>query len=335
MAARVFSGIQPTGAIHIGNYVGAIRNWVRLQDQYESYFCIVDYHAVTIPYDPREMPGKVFEAAMDILAAGLDPQKCVFFIQSCVPEHMELAWVFNSLASLGALERMTQFKEKSERFRENVNAGLFTYPVLQAADILLYKAAIVPVGEDQLQHLELTREIARRFNNHFGETFPEPEAELTPAARIMALNDPTRKMSKSIEGSFISLSDSEAEMRKKISRAVTDTGPHTGEMSPGVRNLFTLLKAFAAAETVRHFEAQYEAGTLRYGELKPALAEAVAAEMNPVRERREELAAHPERVWEALDHGAQRARQVAVEIMAEVREKMGMRGGRSEGFSRK
>jgi tryptophanyl-tRNA synthetase len=322
---RVFSGIQPTGAIHIGNYVGAIRNWVRLQDRHESYFCIVDYHAITIPYEPQKMPALVQDAALDILASGLDPEKCVFFAQSDVPEHTELAWIFNSLASIGALERMTQFKEKSEQYRDNINAGLFTYPVLQAADILLYKAGIVPVGEDQLQHLELTREIARRFNSRFGETFPEPEAALTPAARIMALNDPIRKMSKSIAGSFISLSDSEAEMRKKIARAVTDVGPVEGEMSPGVANLFTLLKAFASADTVRYFEEQYDAGTLRYSELKPAVAEAMVAELNPVRERREELAAHPERVREALDHGAQRARKVAVQTMDEVREKMGFR----------
>jgi tryptophanyl-tRNA synthetase len=324
--ARVFSGIQPTGAVHIGNYVGAVRNWVRMQDAHECYFCIVDYHAITISYDPREMPERVFEAALDILAAGVDPERCVFFAQSAVREHTELCWVFNSLASVGALERMTQFKEKSEQFRDNINAGLFTYPVLQAADILLYKAAVVPVGEDQLQHLELSREIARRFNNHFGETFPEPKAELTPAARIMGLNDPTRKMSKSIPGSFISLSESEAEMRKKLMRAVTDAGPQGPEMSPGVKNLFTLLEAFAPAETVGHFNAQYEAGTLRYGELKPALADAVVAELNPIRERREELAAHPERVWDALDYGANRAREIASRTMDEVRQKMGLVG---------
>jgi len=328
MPARVFSGIQPTGAIHLGNYVGAVRNWVRLQDRLESYICIVDYHAITIPYDAKEFPGRVFEAGLDLLASGIDPQKCVLFLQSTVPEHTELSWIFNSLASMGALERMTQFKEKSEQFRDNINAGLFTYPVLQAADILLYKAALVPVGEDQLQHLELSREIARRFNHHYGETFPEPKAELTSGARIMALNDPTRKMSKSIPGSFISLSESPTEMRKKLMRAVTDAGPQEGEMSPGVKNLFLLLEAFAPAETLRHFQEQYEAGTLRYGELKPAVADAVVAELGPIQERRAELAAHPERVWEALDYGAERARKIAVETMAEVRQKMGLRGGR-------
>lgn len=327
-AARVFSGIQPTGAIHIGNYVGAVRNWVRLQDEQESFFCIVDYHAITIAYDPKEMPQRVFEAALDLLACGLDPQKCVFFLQSCVPEHTELAWIFNSLCGLGALERMTQFKDKSEQHRDNVNAGLFTYPVLQAADIMLYKANLVPVGDDQLQHLELSREVARRFNYHFGETFPEPQPALTSAKRLMGLNDPTKKMSKSIPGSFISLSESEAEARKKIMRAVTDTGPTEGEMSPGVQNLFTLLEVFAPAETVRHFREQYDAGTLRYGELKPAVADALLTGLQPIRARREELAAHPEQVWEALDYGAQRARVVAKQTMEEVREKMGLRGGR-------
>jgi tryptophanyl-tRNA synthetase len=327
MSTRVFSGIQPTGAIHIGNYVGAVRNWVRLQSQADCYFCIVDYHAITIPYEPKEMPVRVFEAALDILAAGLDPERCVFFVQSHVPEHTELAWIFNSLTSMGALERMTQFKEKSERL-DYVNAGLFTYPVLQAADILIYKAGVVPVGEDQLQHLELTREIARRFNHYYGRLFPEPKAELTPAARVMALNDPTRKMSKSIPGSFISLSESEKEIRKKISRAVTDAGPVEGEMGPGVKNLFTLLEAFASPEQVAYFRAQYDAGTLRYSELKPAVADAVVAELAPIRARREELAADPERVWRILEAGAERARAVAVETMREVRSAMGLRGGR-------
>lgn len=327
MTPRVFSGIQPTGAIHIGNYVGAVRNWVRLQNQVESYFCIVDYHAITIPYEAKEMPVRVFEAALDILASGLDPERCVFFLQSYVPEHTELAWVFNSLASMGALERMTQFKEKSERL-DYVNAGLFTYPVLQAADILVYKAGLVPVGEDQLQHLELTREIARRFNHYYGEIFPEPKAELSPAARVMALNEPTRKMSKSIPGSFISLSESDAEIRKKISRAVTDAGPVEGEMGPGVKNLFTLLEAFGTPDQVRYFREQYDAGSLRYSELKPAVGDAVVAELAPIRERREELAAEPERVWKALESGAERARAVATETMREVRSAMGLRGGR-------
>jgi tryptophanyl-tRNA synthetase len=327
MTPRVFSGIQPTGAIHIGNYVGAIRNWIRLQERAESYFCIVDYHAITTPYSPKDMPVRVYEAALDILASGLDPERCVFFVQSDVPEHTELAWALSSLASMGALERMTQFKEKSERL-EYVNAGLFTYPVLQAADILLYRAGLVPVGEDQLQHLELTREIARRFNHNFGAVFPEPKAEMTPAARVMALNEPTRKMSKSIAGSFIGLAETDAEIRKKISRAVTDTGPAEGEMGPGVKNLFTLLQAFDAPEQVKHFQEQYEAGTLRYSELKPAVGDAIVAELAPIRARREELNATPRKVWDALEQGAERARAVASVTMQEVRCALGLRGGR-------
>ncbi|MBI3909798.1 MAG: tryptophan--tRNA ligase [Armatimonadetes bacterium] len=327
MARRVFSGIQPTGAIHIGNYLGAVRNWARLQDQIDSYFCIVDYHAVTIPYDPREMPTRVFEAAVDLLASGIDPQKCTFFIQSYVPEHTELCWIFNSFAPLGALERMTQFKEKRDQFRESVNAGLFTYPVLQAADILLYKADLVPVGEDQLQHLELCRDIARRFNYRFGAAFPEPEAELTPAARIMALNDPTRKMSKSIPGSYVNLSDSDDAIRRAIRTAVTDVGPRGAEMSSGVANLFTLLAAFSAPETMARFRNEYDAGTLRYVDLKNQLAEDLVRAIAPIRARREELMAHPERVWQIMDAGAERARAIAVQTMAEVREKMGLRRG--------
>jgi tryptophanyl-tRNA synthetase len=302
-----------------------VKNWVRLQEAHESYFCIVDMHAITVPYEPAEMPARVLDAALDIMACGIDPIRSVFFVQSEVPEHTELCWILNTLAPMGALERMTQFKEKSEQFRENINVGLFDYPVLQSADILLYKAGLVPVGEDQLQHLELSREIARKFNRLFGETFPEPQPALTQAPRLMALNDPTRKMSKSIPGSFVSLSDDDATIRRKVSRAVTDTGPAGEEMSPGVANLFTLLHSFTPAGTVAHFQAQYEAGTLRYSELKPAVAEAIVTELSPLRARRDELAAHPERVREALADGAARARAVAQGTMAEVREKMGLK----------
>ncbi|MBM3459046.1 MAG: tryptophan--tRNA ligase [Armatimonadetes bacterium] len=325
MAKRVFSGIQPTGAVHIGNYVGAIRNWVRLSEQHESYFSIVDLHAITVEYDPREMPVQVYECGLDLLAAGLDPERCVLFVQSYVPEHTELCWFFNTLTGIGALERMTQFKDKSEQHQQNVNVGLFDYPVLQAADILLYKADVVPVGEDQLQHLELSREIARRFNYHFGFTFPEPQPVLTPAARVMALNEPTRKMSKSVPGSFIGLADTDAAIRKKLGRAVTDAGPGEAGMSPGVRNLFTLLEAFAPGERVAHFQEQYDAGTLRYSELKPAVAEAICTELAPIRERRAALAENPNRVWEILDAGAERARTQARQTLAEVRERMGLR----------
>ena len=325
-ARRVFSGIQPTGTLHLGNYVGALKNWVRLQAEVESFFAVVDYHAITAPFDPAEMPGRIFDAALDVLACGIDPERCTFFAQSRVPEHTELCWIFNSLTSVGALERMTQFKEKSEQFRENINAGLFDYPVLQAADILLYKANLVPVGEDQLQHLELSREIARRFNQRFGDTFPEPEPALSPAPRLMALNDPARKMSKSLPGSYISLADDGAAIRKKIGRAVTDVGPDPTAMSPGVKNLFTLLEEFADEATARHFHQEYAAGTLRYSELKPAAADAVVAALAPIRARREELVAHPDRVRAALDAGAERASTIARRTMDEVRHRLGLRG---------
>jgi tryptophanyl-tRNA synthetase len=322
---RVFSGIQPTGTIHIGNYAGAIRNWVRLQEQYECIYCIVDYHAITIPYEAKEMPRRVFEAALDILACGVDPERSTLMVQSHVPEHTELGWIFSTLTPLGALERMTQFKEKSDQFRENVNAGLFTYPVLQAADIALYQAERVPVGDDQLQHLELTREIVRKFNRTFGETFPEPQAELTAAPRIMALNDPARKMSKSLPGSFISLDDDADSIRKKVSRAVTDVGPSAGEMGPGVKNLFTLLEVFAPADLLAHFRAAYEAGNLKYSELKPALAEEMVRVLQPIRERRAALQADPDRVRDILATSARHAREIATRTMAEVRERIGLR----------
>jgi tryptophanyl-tRNA synthetase len=322
---RVFSGIQPTGTIHIGNYAGAIRNWVRLQERYECIYCIVDYHAITIPYEPKELPRRVFDAALDILACGVDPERSTLMVQSHVPEHTELCWIFNTLTPMGPLERMTQFKEKSEQFRENINVGLFGYPVLQAADIVLYKAEVVPVGDDQLQHLELTREIVRKFNRTFGDTFPEPLAELTATPRIMALNDPERKMSKSLPGSFISLDDDAATIRKKIGRAVTDVGPSVGEMGPGVKNLFTLMEVFSPPDRLAHFRAAYGAGNLKYSEMKPALAEDVVQEMEPIRQRRAALTADPDRVRDVLATSARRAREIAQRTMEEVRERIGLR----------
>lgn len=324
---RVFSGIQPTGVIHVGNYLGALRNWVAMQHEYDSVFCIVDLHAITIPYDPAEMPGRVVETAATIIAAGLDPERCIFFVQSHVPEHTELCWLLNCLTPLGNLQRMHQFKEKARQHAQNVNAGLMNYPILQAADILLYKAHLVPVGEDQVQHIELTRDIARRFNGTFGTVFPEPEAYMTSTARIMALNDPERKMSKSVPGSYVALSDSPEEIRRKISRAVTDTGPREGgEMGPGVRNLFNLLEGFAAPEVVEDFRGRYDEGTLRYVDLKNALADAMIEVLTPVRERREELLADPRGLADMLRAGAERARAIARTTIAEVKERMGLSG---------
>ncbi|MFO7265005.1 MAG: tryptophan--tRNA ligase [Limnochordales bacterium] len=322
--ARVFSGIQPTGDIHIGNYLGAVRNWVALQDKHECIFCIVDLHAMTVPYDAKAMPRVVLESAATLLACGIDPERSILYVQSHVREHTELCWILNTITPLGQLERMTQFKDKARRHRDNVNAGLLNYPILMAADILLYKAELIPVGEDQIQHLELTRDLARRFNNIFGPTFPEPEALLTKAARVMALNDPTSKMSKSIPGSYIALHAEPDEIRAIVRKAVTDTGPQGGAMSPGVANLFTLLEAFSAPDVVARFRELYDRGELRYVDLKQQLAEDIVAALTPIRERRAALLADEKRLRDILREGAERARVIAREVMAEVREKTGL-----------
>lgn len=323
MAGLVFSGIQPTGNIHIGNYLGAIKNWAALQHQYDSLFSIVDYHAITVEYDKELLHQRVLELAATIIAAGVDPHKSILFVQSAVPEHTELTWLLTCITSLGALERMTQFKDKSERQETGVYAGLMNYPVLMAADILIYKANAVPVGDDQLQHLELTRELCRRFNHLYGDVFPEPQPLLTKSARVMALNDPTSKMSKSIEGSYIALDEDDDSIRKKIRRAVTDPGPQGEEMGPGVTNLFTLLAAFAEPEVVVQFEEDYKNQQLRYSDLKNTLAEAIVAEIAPIREKRAELLARPKELEELLMANGAKARKLAQETMREVREAMG------------
>lgn len=325
MAHRIFSGIQPTGLVHLGNYLGAIKNWVDLQYKYESFFCIVDYHAITIPYDPSKMQDMIFDAAVMNMAAGLDPNASTIFVQSYVPEHTELAWILNSVTGLGWLERMTQFKDKSALLGGNITAGIFNYPILQAADILLYKADLVPVGEDQLQHLEMTRDIARRFNSNYGETFPEPKAAMTKAARIMALNEPEKKMSKSIPGSYIALSDPPDVVRKMIMRAVTDAGPKPeGEMSPGVANLFQILNEVGPQDVVNQLTKAYEEGTLRYSDLKSTVADYVIEALRPIQQAREELLRKPSYVKEVLKKGADHARTYARETMREVKQKIGL-----------
>lgn len=319
---RIFSGIQPTGAIHIGNYAGAIQNWVRLQDEHECIFCICDYHALTTVNDGERLRRQVYEAALDLLSCGLDVKKCRLFVQSQVPEHTELSWILSCCASIGELNRMTQFKEKSER-SEFINAGLFTYPILMAADILLYKAELVPVGEDQLQHLEVARVFARHFNNVFGQTFPEPQSRLTAATRVMALNDPAKKMSKSIPGSTIMLTDSDDVIRKQIKKAVTDVGGSGESMSPGVANLFNLLKIFSTPETVAFFEEQFREGKLRYGDLKKTLGDDIAARLGTFRQRRQELESKPGLVKDILADSAAQVRKIARQTLDEVREKVG------------
>ena len=320
---RVFSGIQPSGAVHLGNYAGAIKNWARLQNLTECFYCIVDYHAMTIPYQAKELQDRIFMAAVDILACGVDPDKCKLFVQSDVPEHTELAWILACVSPMGELNRMTQFKEKSERV-DSVNVGLFTYPILQAADILLYRADTVPVGEDQVQHLEVSREIARRFNNAFGNLFPEPKPLLTAAPRVMSLQDPTSKMSKSVQGSAIMLGDEEGVIIKGIKRAVTGMG-EPGEIPPGVANLLLLLEICDRNDVAAQFRADQEAGTIRYGDLKAALTEALLATLGPIRERREALLAEPDKVRQVLGDSASSVRKVAREVVAQAREAVGLR----------
>ncbi len=324
---RIFSGIQPSGELHIGNYLGAVKNWVALQDQHESFFCVVDYHAIIGTYTPDDLRRRTREMAVSLLAAGIDPAKCTLFVQSRVPEHTELAWIFNTVTPLGELQRQTQFKEKAER-QEQVMAGLLNYPVLQAADILLYLADTVPVGEDQVQHLELSRVIARNWNSRFAPDapyFPEPKPALTPTRRIVGL-DGNAKMSKSL-GNTIGLLDTPDEIWGKLRPAVTDparvkkTDPGTPEQC---RTVFELHKAFSPAETVATVDANCRGALWGCVDCKKVLLEHMVAELTPIRTRAQELAANPALVDAALDAGAAKARVVAQATMAEVKHRMGM-----------
>lgn len=322
---RVFSGIQPTGEAHLGNYLGALRQWVQLQDRADCIYCIVDYHAITVPYDAAAMPDRTFEMAVSFLAAGLDPDRCTLFVQSAVPEHTELAWILNTVTPLGELERMTQFKDKAAGL-ESVPAGLLNYPVLQAADILLYRATVVPVGEDQLQHLELTREVARRWNRQFGEYFPEPEGLVGDARRIRGL-DGEAKMSKS-RGNTVGMLDSPEQIAQRVRTAVTD--PQRVRRSdpgrPEVCNVFTLHRFFTSEERRAEIDRACRSAGLGCVECKRELAEGIAREFEPMRARAAEYRARPELVWEILGDGAARCRAIAAETMREVRERMGLAG---------
>lgn len=326
-ASRVFSGIQPSGELHIGNYMGALKNFVEMQNNYECLFFITDYHSITENYNPKEKPKQIMNLALDYLAAGLDPNKCIIFQQSSVPEHTELAWIFNTITPMGLLERMTQYKDKSQKQANNINVGLFNYPVLQAADILLYKAGLVPVGQDQVQHLELSREIARLFNNKFGATFSEPQALLTETPKIMSLIDPTKKMSKSSgPKSYIGINDSPETIKEKMKKAVTDTGEGK-EITPATKNLFLLLEILGKKERYKTFLAEHKKGTIKYSQLKEVLAQDIADYFAPFRARRKELESanrRTEYVREVLADGAERARKIAQETMREVKEKIGL-----------
>lgn len=322
---RIFSGIQPTGQLHIGNYFGAIRRWVELQTGNDCIYCIVDYHALTNEDTvPDELRTARRELALDLLACGIVPERSILYVQSSVPEHTELCWILGCVASYGDLTRMTQFKQKAAE-QEFVNGGLFYYPVLQAADILLFRADHVPVGEDQLQHLEEARRIARRFNFRFGETFPEPEPILGEGARIMSLADPERKMSKSAGPEhYIGLMEPEESIRRKVRSAVTDVGLTPGqEMSPGVANLFALLELVAPRDVVDALRRDHRAGKLLYKDLKETLFTYLMEALRPIRERRRELEAMGTGD-EILAAGAERARAIARKTMEEVRARVGL-----------
>jgi tryptophanyl-tRNA synthetase len=321
--ARIFSGIQPSGELHIGNYLGAVQRWVQLQGQYECFFCIVDYHAITQEYDVGLLESRTFDMAVSLLAAGIDPDRAVLFVQSHVQEHTELAWVFTSVTPVGELERMTQFKDKSQR-QESVLAGLLNYPVLQAADVLLYKADRVPVGEDQVQHVELMREIARKWNARYGEFFPEPQALVGAAKRIVGL-DGDAKMSKSLGNTIGLLEDPEA-IWQRLRPAKTDPARVTRSDpgNPDVCNIYGLHKHFSPPKTVE--EVAHKCRTAGWGclDCKRVLADNIATAFAPMRERAADLRANPRRVRDILSAGAARARGVAQETMRGVRDRLGL-----------
>jgi tryptophanyl-tRNA synthetase len=326
MAKRIFSGAQPTGNLHVGNYLGALRNWVALQQEYESFFCVVDLHAITVPQDPAQLAAKTHEVARIYLAAGVDPEVSTIFVQSDVKEHAELAWVLNCVVRISELERMTQFKDKAKKQRENVLAGLLTYPALMAADILLYQTDLVPVGQDQKQHLELTRDAAERFNRDFGETFRVPDAFIPKVgAKIMALDDPSKKMSKSDENANgrISLLDDPDTVRRKLKRAVTDSGSEVrfDETRPAVTNLLSMFQLFTG-RTPEEVEAHF-AGK-GYAQLKHDLAEATVEFLRPFQERVRDIG--DEELRRILAGGAEKARAIASETMRRVKERVGLVG---------
>jgi tryptophanyl-tRNA synthetase len=330
----VFSGIQPTGELHLGNYLGAVRNWVALQDEYRCIFCVVDYHALTQDYDAKEMARRVTEMVIDLIALGIDPERSLVFLQSMVPEHTELAWVFTNVTGFGDLERMTQFKDKAETQPDNVNVGLFQYPVLQAADILLYKAERVPVGQDQVQHIELARRIARSFNHRWGKVFPECEPLLTQLPKLLGL-DGKKKMSKSL-GNHIPLAlfggaaDDPARgavgVKKLLGRAVTDEKRVSRDDpgNPDDCNIATIHRAMSSAEDIAWMQQGCTTAAIGCVDCKGRLADTMTAQFAGYAARRAELLAAPERVQAILEQGAAKARAIAQRTMVEVHKKLGL-----------
>lgn len=323
---RIVSGIQPTGNIHIGNYLGAIKQWISLQEKNECVFFVADLHALTTPYDPKKLQEKITEKLICYIAAGLDSEKAIIFVQSQVKEHAELAWLLNTICPVGELERMTQYKDKSKKFKNNINAGLLDYPVLMAADILLYKAEAVPIGKDQEQHVELTRMLAKKFNSKFGKTFPEPK-ELVPefGAKIMSLQGPKKKMSKSDDPkSYISLFDLPEDIEKKIMSSQTDSGKgviFNVTKKPGISNLLTIY-SLLASKPISTIEKQFKGKG--YGDFKKSLAKVLINYLEPFRRKQKELLSREIYVQEILKKGQARAKTIAEATMQEVRSKMGL-----------
>lgn len=321
----IFSGIQPSGNLTIGNYYGALKNWVKLQEQYDTYYCIVDLHAITVKQEPKDLRRRTLEVLAIYLAAGLDPEKNTIFIQSHVPAHSEAAWLLNCYTYMGELSRMTQFKDKSARYGESISAGLFSYPVLMAADILLYNTDLVPVGSDQKQHLEITRDIADRFNNIYSPTFKIPEPYIPEVgARIMDLQNPEKKMSKSADNpnSYILIMDSPEVIKNKISRAVTDTigiVQYTNDQ-PGIKNLIDILSV-ATGKTIDEIQKEYEG--LGYAQFKKDVAEALITELKPIQSKIKEYLDNKELLEEIYTKGAEKANYVARKTLSKMQRKIG------------
>lgn len=324
---RVFSGIQPSGNLHIGNYLGAVIRWAPLQKDYDCIYCVVDLHAITVYQKPEILRENISDTVVILLAAGIDPKKSIVFIQSHVSVHTELAWILNTITPVGELERMTQYKEKAKKQKASVGAGLLNYPVLMAADILLYNTEAVPVGEDQRQHVEISRVIARKFNNLYGQIFKEPQALITKAgARIMSLTDPINKMSKSDPNpmSCVYLTDTPEQIREKIKKAVTDSGKEIkfSPEKPAISNLLTIYSAFSG-QSIKEIEQKYS-GPASYAQFKNDLAQVVVTGLADFQKKYKEIKSNPEYVEKIIAEGAKKARQIAEPMMKEIREKIGL-----------
>lgn len=323
--SKVYSGIRATGRLHLGNYLGAVKGMLAVQDDYDCVFSVVDLHALTTPYDPKTLQKSVRNVILDFLAAGLDPEKCVLEIQSHIPEHTELAFLLSTIYPVARLEDLPTYKDKKAQYPKYVNMGLLYYPVLMAADILLYKGELVPVGIDQEPHLEVTREIARKFNSMFGQTFPEPQRFATAGEYVPSIIG-QGKMSKTVEGSYITLADDLETIKKRIAKAPTDSGTIGGAVPKegGAANLFALLKLFADEKTYNKFVLDYREKRIRYTEMKAVLADAIYQELQPLQERRKKYEENPKLVDKIIEEHTEKCRELASATMREVKVKMGL-----------